>query len=349
MRSLSFKPNLIGEIKMTVVTKTAMPTDRNAAVQNLRPRRAVDLTLLDNPSAYAGAAPALQPASDPTELNLPELDGVLDHGSKIFWQYMRPEGRPSFTFGLLRDMRAAIDHVIRLFDERGAGEVPVRYTVMASRMPGIFNLGGDLRKFADLIRNQERATLRQYAHACIDVQYPRAVKMNLPIVSISLVQGDALGGGFEAALADDIIIAEKSAKFGLPECLFNLFPGMGALSFLTRKIGAPLAEKMVFSGKIYSAPELHEMGVVDVLAEDGMGEQAVYDFVDQADRAFASRRSVYASRQIISPISRDELIRITDMWVDAALTLTASDIRKMERLAAAQDRRWATIAEPAQR
>src|SRR6185437_6964934 len=146
-------------------------------------------------------------------------------------------------------------------------------------------------------------------------------------------QGDALGGGFECALADDLIIAEKSAKCGLPECLFSLFPGMGALSFLTRKIGASMAEKMVFSGRIYTAGELHEMGVVDVLAEDGMGEQAVYDFVEQADRAFASRRSVYASRQIINPISRDELIRITDMWVDAALTLGQSDIRKMERLA----------------
>jgi DSF synthase len=65
--------------------------------------------------------------------------------------------------------------------------------------------------------------------------------------------------------------------------------------------------------------------------------------VEKADRSFASRRSVYASRQIISPVSRDELIRITDMWVEAALTLTPADLRKMERLASAQDRRWASV------
>jgi DSF synthase len=211
-------------------------------------------------------------------------------------------------------------------------------------MPGIFNLGGDLKQFADLIRNQDRAALDMYAKACIDVQYPRTIKMNLPVVSISLVQGDALGGGFECALADDLIIAEKSAKFGLPECLFSLFPGMGALSFLTRKIGAPLAEKMVFSGKIYTATELHEMGVVDILAEDGMGEQAVYDFVESTERSFASRQSVYAARQIINPIRREELDRIVAMWVDAALGLSPADIRKMERLASAQDRRWATVS-----
>jgi DSF synthase len=329
---------------MTVVTKTALPVDHDKLAQPMRARRPVDFTLLDSASsAFAAGVAGLRTSSDPAELNLAELDAVLDHGAKVFWQYMRPEGKPSFTLGLLRDMKASIDHLTRLFADSSAAEPPVRYTVMASRMPGVFNLGGDLRHFAELIANKDRATIRQYAHACIDVQYPRAVNMNLPIVSISLVQGDALGGGFEAALADDVIIAERSAKFGLPECLFNLFPGMGALSFLTRKIGAPTAEKMVFSGQIYSASELHEMGVVDVLAEDGMGEQAVYDFVEKTERSFASRRSVYASRQIINPVSRDELIRITDMWVEAALTLAPADLRKMERLASAQDRRWATM------
>jgi DSF synthase len=210
-------------------------------------------------------------------------------------------------------------------------------------MPGIFNLGGDLRSFAELIRGKDRTMLLKYGQACTEAQYERSIKMNLPVISISLVQGDALGGGFECALADDLIIAEKSAKFGLPECLFSLFPGMGALSFLTRKIGASMAEKMVFSGKIYTATEMHEMGVVDVLAEDGMGEQAVYDFVEKNERSFASRRAVYASRQVVNPITRAELDRIVEMWVDAALSLGSTDLRIMERLASAQDRRWAAI------
>ena len=51
------------------------------------------------------------------------------------------------------------------------------------------------------------------------------------------MQGECLGGGFEAALSSDVIVAEKSARFGFPEILFNLFPGMGAYSFLERKIG----------------------------------------------------------------------------------------------------------------
>lgn len=326
---------------MTVVTKTALPTDRFNAAVDLRARRPVDMTLLEGGAATLSSA---RPArgDDPHELSLREFDAVLDASAGVYWLYMRPEGRPIMTLGLLRDAMTALGHLADLFADSPEAP-PARYTVMASRMPGIFNLGGDLRLFAELIRNRNRAMLEKYARACVEPQHVRSIKMNLPVVSISLVQGDALGGGFECALADDLIIAERSAKFGLPECLFSLFPGMGALSFLTRKIGAAQAEKMVFSGKIYTAAEMHDLGVVDVLVEDGMGEQAVYDFVERNDRSFASRRAVYATRQIINPITRAELDRIVDMWVDAALSLGPTDLRVMERLAAAQDRRWATV------
>jgi DSF synthase len=334
---------------MTVVTKPTLAFERTGIASSPRLRRPMDVVLLDSASSAFTSVDLEMPArSDPAELNLPEFDAVLDEEAKIYWLYMRPEGRPIMTLGLLRDAMIALNHLGKLFAERGQEDAPAHYTVMASRMPGIFNLGGDLRSFAEFVRNHDRAMLEAYGKACIEPQFARSIKMNLPVISISLVQGDALGGGFECALADDVIIAEKGAKFGLPECLFSLFPGMGALSFLTRKIGASMAEKMVFSGKVYTAADMHEMGVVDVLAEDGMGEQAVYDFVEKNDRAFASRRAVYASRQIIHPISRSELDRIVEMWVDAALSLGPRDLRVMERLALAQDRRWALANQAAQ-
>ena len=328
---------------MTIVTKTPLSTNSVNAAFDPRTRRFADETYIDGARAPVTAHLEAFSEGDASEFNLPELDALLDHSAKIYWLYMRPEGKPSFTFGLVRDVKAATDHLGRLFANNLEGEAPARFTVMASRMPGIFNLGGDLRSFANLIREKDRTMLLQYGKACTEAQYERSIKMNLPVISISLVQGDALGGGFECALADDLIIAEKSAKFGLPECLFSLFPGMGALSFLTRKIGASMAEKMVFSGKIYTAAEMHEMGVVDVLAEDGMGEQAVYDFVEKNERSFASRRAVYAARQVVNPITRAELDRIVEMWVDAAHSLGSTDLRIMERLASAQDRRWAAI------
>lgn len=279
------------------------------------------------------------------ELTLGELDLFWDRAARIYWQFMRPAGRPSFSSGLLGDLREALHFLTDMYAEAtAANPQPVRYSVLASRLPGIFNLGGDLPQFAELIRNHDRSGLRRYAHACIDVQFPRATNVGLPIVGIALVQGDALGGGFEAALACNVIVAERRAKFGVPEVLFNLFPGMGALSFLTRRVGMVEAERMVFSGRIYTAEEMHAMGVVDVVAEDGQGEQAVHDFVRSIDRSFASRVAVYSARQAIHPVHREELLSITERWVDAALALGPQDLRKMERLAAAQDRRWSSIS-----
>lgn len=277
---------------------------------------------------------------DPRALKFDELEIRYDAEDRIFWQFMTPNGRPSYTMGLLRDMRQSLLCIERLFAERRKDEQrPIDYVVMASRMPKTFNLGGDLPLFVELIRAGNKESLRNYAHACIDVQYPRANNQGLPYISISLVQGDALGGGFEAALADDLIIAERSAKFGLPEILFNLYPGMGAYSFLSRRLDPIKAERMILSGKICGAEELHEVGLVDVVAEDGEGESAVYDFVARNRRSYEARRAVFEARRIARPITRSELISITDLWVDAAMTLEPGDLRKMERLASAQDRR----------
>jgi DSF synthase len=58
--------------------------------------------------------------------------------------------------------------------------------------------------------------------------YENIIHLDRDVTTIALVQGDALGGGFETALSSNVLIAERSAKLGFPEILFNLFPGMGA-------------------------------------------------------------------------------------------------------------------------
>src|SRR3546814_2073117 len=83
-----------------------------------------------------------------------------------------------------------------------------------------------------------------------------------------------LGGGFEALMTFDVVVAERQARFGLPEILFGLFPGMGAYSILARRIGHVHAERMILGGKVYSAEEMYDMGLVHVIAETGEGEQA---------------------------------------------------------------------------
>ncbi len=283
-------------------------------------------------------------ASGPLVHTYHELHAQLDGERGIYWQYMDPE-RPCFTSGLLKDMRRSIERMkeISAACEARGEPLPFRYVVTASRIPTIFNLGGDLLEFVRSIRNGDLISLRRYAHDCIAVQYPRGSNMDLPIVSISLVQGDALGGGFEAALASDVIIAERRAKFGFPEVLFGLMPGMGAYSFLSRRIGSVKAEQMIMSGRVYDADTLLELDVVDLVVEDDAGPQAVLDFIRGEERRALARRMLYQVRRRVNPVTEAELLDITDLWAETAVHLGDGHLRTMERLARAQERRWATI------
>jgi DSF synthase len=292
-------------------------------------------SIYDAMSMAPAAVPLLRPVEQaPTFENL-NVEIEPRHG--VYWCRMRPAERPSFTPGLLADL-ASMQH--ELMGRFRGGATPIRYYVLASELPGIFNLGGDLTVLADNIRMQDRPGLERYARACIDVLYTNAVGFDLPVVTVAMVQGDALGGGFEAALSCDVIVAEKGSRFGLPEVLFNLFPGMGAYSFLSRRLGAARAEKMILSGRIYTAEELHEMDVVQILAEPGAGEQAVRDFIERSSKRHNAQSGVFRVGRRVSPLSYEELRDITDIWVDTALSLSESDLRKMERLTTAQNRRW---------
>lgn len=282
-------------------------------------------------------APAERPRFEDHAPIFDNLNVEIEPRHGAYWCRMRPRERPSFTPGLLADLADMQRGLVRMAN---AGATPIRYYVLASELPGIFNLGGDLTVLAQRVRQRDRDSLVRYARACIDVLYNNAVGFDLPIVTVALVQGDALGGGFEAALSCDIIVAEKGTRFGLPEVLFNLFPGMGAYSFLARRLGAARAEKIILSGKIYTAEELHELDVVQILAEPHMGESAVREFIERSGRRHNAQSGIFRTGRCVTPLSYDELRAVTEIWVDAALALGESDLRRMERLTAAQNRRW---------
>lgn len=269
-----------------------------------------------------------------------ELLVEFDPHERVLWYFMAPETRPSATVGLMEDIKHLQGTVGNLFTHYGDAEPPIKYMALGSRMPGIFNLGGDLTLFGQLIRERDRKALHDYARLAIGVIHANSISLDLPIITASVVQGDALGGGFEAALSSNLIIAERSAKFGLPEVLFNLFPGMGAYSFLSRRVDPAQAERMMLSGQIFSAEDLHKLGVVDMIAEDGAGEQTLYDHLAKHGRQFNAHQSIYKVRRRVNPISFDEMADIADIWVDTALRLRQEDVNRMNRLAAAQYRRW---------
>jgi len=260
--------------------------------------------------------------------------------TRSLWCYMQGEPRPCFTPDLLSSSKNVQQQVVTA---KTLSDTELDYLILSSKVPGVFNLGGDLELFQRLITSRNKQGLKEYATACIDVLYMNAVNFNQPITTIALVQGSALGGGFEAALSCSVLIAERGSELGLPEILFNLFPGMGAYSLLSRRIGMSMAERIITSGRLYKAEELADLGVVDILAEKGKGETAVRDYIRRRQRASNGYAAIQKVRDYIQPVSHEELMGIADIWVETALKLGEKDLRMMKRLVYSQNKSKSTM------
>ncbi len=264
------------------------------------------------------------------------------------WGYFNPRGPACFSLGLLKDIRGHDEALVA-----NGGKVDLdgdlhraKFYVCGSRVPGVFNLGGDLSLFLMLIRSKDREALSNYARMCIDNMFARIQNYYSPhLITVSMVQGDALGGGLECALSSDVVIAEEGVQMGLPEILFNMFPGMGAYSLLARRIGMREAERMILSGRMMSAEELHLAGVVDVLAKPGEAEAATRDWIARHSKRHNGTQAVLRARSLVQPITREELDSIAELWVDAAFRLADKDLRMMGRIVRSQMRLTEAVAD----
>ncbi|MGV8959003.1 MAG: crotonase/enoyl-CoA hydratase family protein [Stenotrophomonas sp.] len=256
------------------------------------------------------------------------------------WLYMHadaaPGVRPCCRPEMLDEMWNFMSALTHPATPHNRGQL--RHFVLASEA-NAYNLGGDLDLFTRLIRAGNREHLLAYAKRCIEGVHHLHVGFGGDVRSIALIQGDALGGGLEMALACHTIVAEEGVGMGLPEVLFGLFPGMGAYSFLCKRVVPQLAEKIILDGRIYSSEEMHAMGVVDVLVPKGQGVKAVEDLIRQQQRNPHSYLAMNAARNLAQAVSYDELLEITKVWVESALALGDKSLRTMDRLVKAQTRR----------
>lgn len=267
------------------------------------------------------------------------LDIEYDGETQAIWMNYKVSAPHFYPLQMFLEILDVRESVRALFLSGLVKHWPVRYFVIGSNKETVFSLGGDLAMFTELIRGQERDTLRHYAHVCIDVMYGLRTGFGLPIVTLSAVHGQCLGGGFEGVLVTDFLIAEESAKFGVPEIAFNTFPGMGAVTLLTQRVGSALSEQIISSGAVYSGREMHELGIVDVLAPDGAIRKATNAWMLEGGEERWRRRCALAeARRRCFPVTHEELIRIVDLWVECCFSITDQDFRHMTRLVTAQKR-----------
>jgi DSF synthase len=206
-----------------------------------------------------------------------------------------------------------------------------RYYVSYSKSP-VYSLGGDLGLFLNAIESDDRGMLRSYAMQCVDVVNGRAngyfkPTMERPLTTIALLQGDALGGGLEAALASDYIIAERGIKLGFPESVFGLFPGMGAAHLLARR---NVPEHMIRMPSIPLEDALR-VGIIDELVDPGDSTPAALRFMESPPPGM---------RRIYPPVDRYDMVSVADEWVDQAFALPKEDIRMMRAINNRQLRKY---------
>lgn len=243
-------------------------------------------------------------------------------------------GPPHFSRPLLDELLALLQTIKQrgvTWPSNGALQ-PIHYIVMKSAHPEYFSLGGDLAYFHDCIDRGDRDALHDYSATCADMLHDWSNLLSNQATTIALVQGRALGGGFEAALAADILVAEEHSEFAFPEILFGLFPCSGGMSLLTQRIGARAAERMLGDARVHAAPALKQLGVVDEICPRGQGELAVERLIADHARQRPARLMLQRSRHRMTDLSRRELHAVVDEWTETAMSLDPPELRVMDAL-----------------
>jgi DSF synthase len=263
-----------------------------------------------------------------------QLSGYYEAERRTVWMMLRAQPRPCFNHALIEE----IMNFSWLVRQSG---FTVDFWVTGSLVPEMYNVGGDLQFFVECLQNGRREALRAYARACVDCVHAASRGFDTGAISLAMVEGSALGGGFEAALAHHFVLAQRDARLGFAEIAFNLFPGMGGYSLVARRSGMKLAEELIYKGESHTAEWYEQHGLVDVLFEPGQSYVSARTFIDTLAPKLNGVRAMLRARARVLQLPRSELMDITEDWVDAAFCLEPKDIAYMERLVMLQNRHHA--------
>jgi DSF synthase len=263
-----------------------------------------------------------------------QLSGYYEAERRTVWMMLRAQPRPCFNHALIEEIMN-FSWLVRQSGFR------VDFWVTGSLVPEMYNVGGDLQFFVECLQNGRREALRAYARACVDCVHAASRGFDTGAITLAMVEGSALGGGFEAALAHHFVLAQRDARLGFPEIAFNLFPGMGGYSLVARRSGMKLAEELIYKGESHTAEWYEQHGLVDVLFEPGQSYVSARTFIDTLAPKLNGVRAMLRARTRVLQLPRSELMDITEDWVDAAFCLEPKDIAYMERLVMLQNRHHA--------
>lgn len=186
------------------------------------------------------------------ELRVERLDG-LDRGIVLLGLE-----RPAAKNALGRQLVLELDEALATL----AADAAIRVVILHSLVPGIFCAGADLKERAGMSEAEATAFVQKLRATF------RAVE-RLPMPTIAAIEGTALGGGLELALACDLRVVGGAAKLGLPETSLAIIPGAGGTQRLPRLIGRSKAKDLIFTARRFGSQEALALGLADRIGEPG--------------------------------------------------------------------------------
>jgi len=225
--------------------------------------------------------------------------------------FNRPKALNALNDALLKEFSQALDNI--------AKDEDVRVLILTGAGEKAFVAGADITELSAFNTLQAKA-FSQKGHKTID----KLQELAIPV--IAAVNGFALGGGSEVALACDFIYASENAVFGLPEINLGIMPGFGGTQRLPRLIGKNMAKEMIFTGKMIRADEAYKIG----LANKIFPPESLMDEVLKTAKTIAlkGKVSLRCAKHAVNTGMNSDLMTGCNMEIDAFALCFASEDAK---------------------
>ncbi len=187
--------------------------------------------------------------------------------------------------------------------------------IIYSKLKPGFCAGADLRELYQQSQTMDKAEAVKGVRDFLE-RIHRVLNLidAAPLTTIAAVHGVTFGGGFELALACDLIIADKMARFCFPELRLGLIPGFGGIPRLKRDLGNAVVRDLLLTGRSFNATKAQQIGLVSQVVGEGEALRAARAMATQL-RKF-DRATVATAKKFIKPIPHEELRQEIDIFCE---------------------------------
>lgn len=211
----------------------------------------------------------------------------------------------SVSLGELEQFATALDQL-----EKNAHAL-----IIYSELKSGFCAGADLRELYQRSHSMQKSEAIRQVRDFLERIHAVLNRIDAsPLTTIAAVHGVTFGGGLELALACDLIIADKTARFAFPELRLGLIPGFGGIPRLRRDIGNAVIRDLLLTGRSFNATKAQQIGLVSQVVSEGEALPAARATAAQLGKF--DRHTAAAAKQFIKPIPHDELRREIDLFCE---------------------------------